>query len=178
MCVCDCDESCTYTCLRSNGQGMAHLQPSSLTPEWALKLGPSLCTPGTQPTGYLKSIFPACWPPATRGVPHGRGNCCLLEPGVKWPFYAATTRSTSRVACTARFKGRTGTAYMIVQRQLHSAPNRGTPRLTPPRRFHRRCPLMGSRAHGAETSTFCSRVCVCDRTGTSWANSLPSLLPP
>ena len=66
--VCDCHESCTcfkpqiqavgYGLYRgTNGQGMAQLQHSSLTPQWTLNVGPSLYTPGTQPTSYLTSIF-------------------------------------------------------------------------------------------------------------------------
>ena len=41
----------------TDGRGTTHLQTSSLTATWSLKLGPPLCIPGTPPKGYLTCIF-------------------------------------------------------------------------------------------------------------------------
>ena len=49
------------------GRGTTCLQPSSLTGAWELKLGPPLCTLGTQPKGHLASIF-----------------ACVLDWGIPW----------------------------------------------------------------------------------------------
>ena len=67
--VCHCDSTCTTQCLKPtvqamgyglqrarDGRGTAHLQ-SSLTDTCNRKLGPPLCTAGTQPKRCLTSIF-------------------------------------------------------------------------------------------------------------------------
>ena len=68
--VCDCGDVCQGSCLKqsttamgyglhrgTDGKGLAHLHPSSVSDIWTPKLGPPLCTPGSQPKNYLKSIF-------------------------------------------------------------------------------------------------------------------------
>ena len=213
--VCDCDQSCTYTCLRpeiqamgyglyrgSNGQGMAHLQPSSLTPQWALKLDPSLCTPETQPTGYLKSLFSSVL---------ASGNLWCAT----WAGQLLSAIAWCQVAllCAYDKKHVAHSMHNAIQRaygdSIHDSTKTAayvhqTVALLPlPRCCHlqRICSHIQGIAsrRGAAYSTWeiqeavfpdgitgawcrdiniLQCVCVCDRTGTSWANFLPSLLPP
>ena len=67
---CDCGDVCTNQCLshvvhamgtcmvrNEEGTGAAHSHPSSLKPDWSLRLGPPLVSPTLAPKANLKSVF-------------------------------------------------------------------------------------------------------------------------
>ena len=68
--LCPCDDTCRAKCLSTSvvamgyclvlsaeGCASAHIQPSSLTPQWDLKLGPPLVSPRSAHPKYLHGIF-------------------------------------------------------------------------------------------------------------------------
>ena len=68
--LCPCDDTCRATCLSTSavamgyclvlsteGSATAYIQPSSLTPQWDLKLGPPWVSPHTAHPKYLHGIF-------------------------------------------------------------------------------------------------------------------------
>ena len=68
--LCPCDDTCRVTCLSTSAVAMGYflvvstegcastyIQPSSLTPQWDLKLGPPLVSPRSAHPRYLHGIF-------------------------------------------------------------------------------------------------------------------------